>query len=62
MLKVLHLILKKVYAISLLEHLLHKEQGIEMGDNDAINIADWQKEAVSKTLRELRLHPCLSYG
>lgn len=54
--EVLHLIIKKDYAASLLEH-LQKEQAIEIVEDDAPEIADWQKEAVRKTLQEVRLHP-----
>jgi hypothetical protein len=54
--EVLHLIIKKDYAASLLEH-LQKEQAIEIVQDDAPEIPDWQKEAVRKTLQDVRLHP-----
>ena len=54
--EVLHLIIKKDYAASLLEH-LQKEQAIEIVQDDAQEIPDWQKEAVRKTLQDVRLHP-----
>ena len=52
---VLHIIIKKDYAASLMEH-LQKEQAIEIVE-DATDIPDWQKEAVRKTLQEVRQHP-----
>jgi hypothetical protein len=55
--EVLHLIIKKDYAASLIEH-LQKEQAIEIvGEEETVDIPDWQKEAVRKTLQEVRLHP-----
>ncbi len=46
--EVLHLVIKKAYAASLIEH-LEKEQAIEIVEEDAADIPDWQKEAVRKT-------------
>jgi len=54
--EVLHLIIKKDYAASLIEH-LQKEQAIEIVEEDTTDIPDWQKEAVRKTLQEVHLHP-----
>ncbi len=54
--EVLHLIIKKDYAASLIEH-LQKEQAIEIVEDEAADIPDWQKEAVRKTLDEVRRHP-----
>ncbi len=53
---VLHLIIKKDYAASLIEH-LQKEQAIEIVEDDATDIPDWQKEAVRKTLIDVQQHP-----
>ncbi len=53
---VLHLIIKKDYAASLLEH-LQKEEAIEIVGEDTPEVPDWQKEAVRKTLLEVRQHP-----
>lgn len=53
---VLHLIIKKDYAASLIEH-LQKEQAIEIVDEEADDIPDWQKEAVRKTLLDVQQHP-----
>lgn len=52
----LHIRIKKDYAASLIEH-LQKEQAIEIMEEEATDIADWQKEAVRKTLQEVRQHP-----
>ena len=54
--EVLHLIIKKDYAASLIEH-LEKEQAIEIVDDGVTDIPDWQKEAVRKTLEEVRQNP-----
>jgi len=54
--EVLHLIIKKDYAASLLEH-LQKEEAIEIVEEDAPSIPDWQKEAVRKTLLDVQQHP-----
>lgn len=54
--EVLHLIIKKDYAASLIEH-LQKEQAIEIVEEEATDIPDWQKEAVRKTLLEVQQHP-----
>lgn len=51
-----HIRIKKDYAASLIEH-LHKEQAIEIVEEDAIDVPDWQKEAVLKTLQEVQQHP-----
>jgi len=54
--EVLHLIIKKDYAASLIEH-LQKEQAIEIVEEYLTDIPDWQKEAVRKTLQEVQQHP-----
>lgn len=54
--EVLHLIIKKDYAASLLEH-LQKEQAIEIVEEKVSDIPEWQKEAVRKTLDQVREHP-----
>ena len=53
---ILHVIIKKDYAASLMEH-LQKEQAIEIVAEDMIDIPEWQKEAVRKTLQEVQQHP-----
>ena len=52
----LHIRIKKDYAASLIEH-LQKEQAIEIVDEEADDIPDWQKEAVRKTLLDVQQHP-----
>jgi hypothetical protein len=54
--EVLHLIIKKDYAASLIEH-LQKEQAIEFVEEDTTDIPEWQKEAVRKTLLDVQQHP-----
>ena len=54
--EILPLIINKEYAASLIEH-LQKEQAIEIVDEAAADIPDWQKEAVVKTLQEVSQHP-----
>ncbi len=55
--EVLHVIIKKDYAASLMEH-LQKEQAIEFVAEDAEDAAgEWQKEAVRKTLADVQQHP-----
>lgn len=54
--EVLHLIIKKDYAASLIKH-LQNEQAIEIIEEDTPEIPEWQKEAVRQTLREAKLHP-----
>ena len=39
-----------------MEH-LQKEQAIEIVAEDMIDIPEWQKEAVRKTLQEVQQHP-----
>jgi hypothetical protein len=53
--EVLHVIIKKDYAASLMEH-LQKEQAIEFVAEDTEDIPEWQKEAVRKTLQDVQLH------
>jgi hypothetical protein len=53
---ILHVIIKKDYAASLMEH-LQKEQAIEIVAEDAVDIPEWQKEAVRKTLSDVQQHP-----
>lgn len=54
--EVLHLIIKKEYAASLIKH-LQNEQAIEIVEEDTPEIPEWQKEAVRQTLLEARQHP-----
>jgi hypothetical protein len=54
--EVLHVIIKKDYAASLMEH-LQKEQAIEFVAEDTEDIPEWQKEAVRKTLQDVQQHP-----
>ena len=54
--EVLHVIIKKDYAASLMEH-LQKEQAIEFVAEDTKDIPEWQKEAVRKTLQDVQQHP-----
>lgn len=54
--EVLHLIIKKDYAASLIKH-LQDEQAIEIVEEDTPEIPEWQKEAVRQTLLEARQHP-----
>jgi flagellar motor switch protein FliG len=53
---ILHVIIKKDYAASLMEH-LQKEQAIEIVAEDAADIPEWQKEAVRQTLADVQQHP-----
>ncbi len=53
---ILHVIIKKDYAASLMEH-LQKEQAIEIVTEDTVDIPEWQKEAVRKTLADVQRHP-----
>lgn len=53
--KILHLIIKKEYAASLILH-LQKEDAIEIID-EVGQIPEWQKEAVRKTLADARKKP-----
>jgi len=53
---ILHLIIKKDYAASLIEH-LKKEDAIEIIEEDLTPIPEWQKEAVRKTLADVQAHP-----
>ncbi|HET6255350.1 MAG TPA: hypothetical protein VFE32_14815 [Puia sp.] len=54
--EVLHVIIKKDYAASLMEH-LQKEHAIEIVAEDTADIPGWQKEAVRKTLQDVQQHP-----
>lgn len=54
--EVLHLIIKKDYAASLIQH-LQKENAIEIIEEDVPQIPEWQKEAVRKTLAQVEQHP-----
>jgi hypothetical protein len=51
-----HIRIKKDYAASLIEH-LQKEQAIEIVEDDTMDIPEWQKEAIRKTLQEVSQHP-----
>jgi TusA-related sulfurtransferase len=53
---ILHVIIKKDYAASLMEH-LQKEEAIEIVSEDTEDIPEWQKEAVRKTLQDVQQHP-----
>ena len=53
---ILHLIIKKDYAASLIEH-LKKEDAIEIIEEQLDDIPEWQKEAVRKTLAHVQAHP-----
>jgi len=54
--EILHLIIKKDYAASLIQH-LQNENAIEIIEEDVMQIPEWQKEAVRKTLAEVEQHP-----
>ena len=54
--EVLHVIIKKDYAASLMEH-LQKEQAIEFVSEDTADIPENRKEAVRKTLQDVHQHP-----
>jgi hypothetical protein len=53
---ILHVIIKKDYAASLMEH-LKNEDAIEIIEEDLAPIPEWQKEAVRKTLADVQAHP-----
>ena len=53
---ILHVIIKKDYAASLMEH-LQKEQAIEIVAEETADIPEWQKEVVRKTLQDVQQHP-----
>ena len=53
-----HIRVKKDYAVSLIEY-LRKEQAIELIDNNEPDIPEWQKEAVRKTLQQVKENPQL---
>ena len=53
---VLHLIKKKAYAASLIEH-LRKEKAVEIIEEAVTEIPEWQKEAVRKTLLQAQQNP-----
>ena len=54
--EILHLIIKKDYAASLIEH-LKNEKAIEIVEEEVPEIPEWQKEAVRKTLQEVQQNP-----
>ncbi len=54
--EVLHLIIKKDYAASLIQH-LQRENAIEIIEEELLQIPEWQKEAVRKTLADAEQHP-----
>lgn len=54
--EILHLIIKKDYAASLIQH-LQKENAIEIIEQEEPQIPEWQKEAVRKTLAYAEQHP-----
>ena len=51
-----HIRVKKEYAASLIEH-LRKEQAIELIEDNEPEIPEWQKEAVRKTLQQVKENP-----
>lgn len=51
-----HVRIKKDYAAALIEH-LKNENAIEIIEEDATDIPEWQKEAVRKTLARVRQTP-----
>jgi hypothetical protein len=53
---VFHVVIKKQYAASLIEH-LKKEDAIDIIEEELAPIPEWQKEAVRKTLAEVQAHP-----
>ena len=54
--EILHLIIKKDYAASLIQH-LQRENAIEIIEEEVPQIPEWQKEAVRKTLAVAEQHP-----
>ena len=54
--EVVHLIIKKDYAASLIQH-LQREDAIEIIREEDQQIPEWQKEAVRKTLEDIAQHP-----
>lgn len=53
--EVMHLIIKKDYAASLIQH-LQREDAIEIIEEEVLQIPEWQKEAVRKTLEDAEQH------
>lgn len=53
-----HIRVKKEYAASLIEH-LRKEDAIELIDYDETDIPEWQKEAVRKTVQQIKDDPSI---
>jgi Putative addiction module component len=51
-----HIRVKKEYAASLIEH-LRKEQAIELIEDNEPKIPEWQKEAIRKTLQQVKENP-----
>ena len=51
-----HIRINNDYAASVIE-ILQKEHNIDIVGDDAVTVPDWQKEAVLKTLEEVRQHP-----
>ena len=54
--EVLHVIIKKEYAATVMQR-LQKEQAIEIVAEDMSDILEWQKEAVRKTLEDVQQLP-----
>lgn len=54
--EIVHLIIKKDYAASLIEH-LKNEKAIEIIEEDAIPIPEWQKKEVRKRIKDLQKNP-----
>jgi hypothetical protein len=53
---ILQVIIRKDYAASLIEH-LQKEEAIEIVSKDILEIPEWEKEAVRKTLIDIQDNP-----
>jgi len=56
--EILHIVIKKDYAASLIEH-LKNEKAIEIIEDEEPEIPEWQKEAVRKTLQQIEQNPAL---
>lgn len=54
--EIVHLIIKKDYAASLIKH-LQEEDAVEIIEQEEPQIPEWQKEAVRKTLADAQQHP-----
>lgn len=54
--EIVHLIIKKDYAASLIQH-LQREDAVEIIKQQEPSVPEWQKEAVRKTLADAQQHP-----